>query len=148
MRHLLILGCSAAKRPDAGLLPAFERYDGPAWRVLRRWQRVTPRWEERLTVWVLSARYGLFDAGVCIPVYEQRLTPAFAARLRPAIAQGLRLFGAPSGHVLVSLGADYRAALPELPWPHQLATGGIGSRLGQLKGWLEGLVQEECNEPA
>ena len=34
-RRLLVLACSATKRPDAGYIPARERYDGPLWRTLR-----------------------------------------------------------------------------------------------------------------
>ena len=36
MTRLLIVACSRAKRPDAGSLPAIDRYDGPAFRLLRR----------------------------------------------------------------------------------------------------------------
>jgi len=32
--RLLILSCSQRKRPDSGLLPAIERYDGPVFRVV------------------------------------------------------------------------------------------------------------------
>ena len=34
-RLLLIMSCSQRKRPDLGLLPAIERYDGGHFRVLR-----------------------------------------------------------------------------------------------------------------
>lgn len=34
-RRLVILACSATKRPDPGYIPARERYDGPLWRTLR-----------------------------------------------------------------------------------------------------------------
>lgn len=33
--RLVILACSARKRPDAAYLPAIERYDGPLWKTLR-----------------------------------------------------------------------------------------------------------------
>jgi hypothetical protein len=41
--RMLILACSRRKRPDEGLLPAIERYDGPAFRVLRRFLRKSRR---------------------------------------------------------------------------------------------------------
>ena len=37
--RLLVLACSERKRAGPGLLPAAERYDGPAFRVLRAYLR-------------------------------------------------------------------------------------------------------------
>lgn len=34
-RRLLVLACSATKRPDPSYMPVRERYDGPLWRTLR-----------------------------------------------------------------------------------------------------------------
>ncbi|NRP76121.1 hypothetical protein ILFOPFJJ_07045 [Ensifer psoraleae] len=68
--RLLILGCSATKRPDPGYMPAIYRYDGALWQTLR----VTdPRGS---TAWVafLSAHYGFQDAAVPIADYNARLT--------------------------------------------------------------------------
>ena len=42
MNKVLIIACSQRKRPDAGLLPALDRYDGPAFQVLRRFLRECP----------------------------------------------------------------------------------------------------------
>ncbi|NCC36790.1 MAG: hypothetical protein EOM24_32980, partial [Chloroflexia bacterium] len=36
-RRLLIIACTATQRPDVRLLPALDRYDGPSFRVVRRW---------------------------------------------------------------------------------------------------------------
>jgi hypothetical protein len=35
-RYLLILACSQRKRPDPGLLPAIERYDGVNFRIFEK----------------------------------------------------------------------------------------------------------------
>jgi hypothetical protein len=51
---MLILACSRRKRPDEGLLPAIERYDGPAFRVLRHFLREMPALHE--------GREALFEA--------------------------------------------------------------------------------------
>ena len=40
--RLLILSCSQRKRPDRVLLPALERYDGPVFRMLRKFLRSCP----------------------------------------------------------------------------------------------------------
>jgi hypothetical protein len=139
VRNLLIMGCARAKRPEDGLMPAYERYDGSAWRVLRCWQRQTPYWQDLPTVWGLRGQHGLFSADIPIRAYDQQMTAAFADALRPAIARGLSLAEQPQRQVLVLLGAAYAAALPNLPWPADYATGAIGQRLAQLKHWLEGL---------
>lgn len=54
--RLLILSCSRRKRLDTDLLPAIERYDGPAFRVLRRFLRERPF--EAPDVLILSAEHG------------------------------------------------------------------------------------------
>jgi hypothetical protein len=51
---MLILACSRRKRPDEGLLPAIEPYDGPAFRMVRRFLREMPALHE--------GREALFEA--------------------------------------------------------------------------------------
>lgn len=140
MSALLILACSATKRHDAGRLPAIDRYDGPAWRVLRRALRERHEIDDRgrLTVAALSARYGLIRADDPICHYDQRMTRARATELAPDVESALRVrFPGPWSAVFVNVGADYRPALPDpLPWPATLAYGAIGGRLRQLKEWL------------
>ena len=76
-RRLLVLACSATKRPDAGHMPARLRYDGPLWRTLRS---VEPN-GVHTRVAVLSAHYGFRDAETPIAYYDARLTPDLAARM-------------------------------------------------------------------
>lgn len=136
--NLLLVSCSQTKRPDAGLMPAYERYDGPAYKVLRCWMRQNPYWQDVLLIWILSGRYGLISGDVCIADYDQRMTGAFAAKLRIPVTGALQSI-APS-RCFISLGAMYRLALPEpLPFQAQMAIGGIGQRLTQLKDWLGGI---------
>jgi hypothetical protein len=141
MKSLLILGCSATKRPDAAPLAAIERYDGPLYRVLRGWMRETPDWRERVDVAVLSARFGLISGHSTVGDYDQRMTATRATGLRRAIEEDtLFYWPGPYTSVYISLGATYRLALPTpLPWPSQFARGGIGTRQAELKAWLGGL---------
>lgn len=138
MKSLLILGCSATKRYDAGAMPAIERYDGPLFRVLRRWMRETPDHRRRAAVVILSAQYGLMGSLRTIPYYERRITLARAMELRRIVLDDLYEFcSGPYASVYISMGAKYREALPNpLPWPAEFATGGIGIRQRDLKRWL------------
>ena len=141
MKNLLILGCSATKRANPEPLAAVERYDGPLYRVLRGWMARTPDHGQRLAVAILSAQYGLIGAGMRIPLYGRHITFTRAMELRPAVRQDLyELSPGPFASVYISMGAQYRAILPDaLPWPAQFASGGIGTRQRELKAWLGGL---------
>ncbi len=142
--RLLILGCSARKRGTPGLLPAVERYDGPTFRVLRRYLRSNP---ERLPrVAILSAQYGLITADRLIPPYDRRLTsgcvPALIPRVR-AQAENLLRDGC-YAELFVCAGALYRqvliGALDALPVRPAITetVGSPGKQLSTLHDWLHG----------
>jgi hypothetical protein len=128
---------------DAGLLPAIDRYDGPAFRVLRAFLvgAVDPP-----DVLVLSARYGLIASAHEIPDYDQLLTPEAADALRPDVLRSLdeTLAGASFSEVAFCLGRDYRRAVAghEDVIPSWTAvvhiTGSQGTRLRNLRTWLRG----------
>ncbi len=144
--RLLVLGCSLRKRSDDMPLPAIERYDGVAYRVLQRHLRLHPADADaqQLQVWILSAAYGLLEADTLIEWYDQRMTPTRAAELQPQVAPAaLHLLSAfppdSTDAIFVHAGAPYRHALgdtfindPRVTY----ATGGMGSQLSQLKWWL------------
>lgn len=82
--------CSARKRPDAGLLPARERYDSERIREVARRAAA-----ERARPLILSGRFGLLTGDEAIPWYDHLLTeaevPDVAARAGAAIrALGVR----------------------------------------------------------
>ena len=87
MNRLLILSCSQRKRPDPGLLPAIERYDGPAFRVLRKYRRSK---DARLPLTlVLSARYGLIQADQLLPGYDQVMNRRAAQAIQACVRSTL-----------------------------------------------------------
>jgi hypothetical protein len=144
MRRLLVIACSEKKLAARGLLPAIERYDGPAFRVLRKYLREDP--EDVPSVLILSAKYGLIAANRPIPAYDRRLTPTAARELRPQLAEALRaaLRGKEWRSVGICAGRAYRAALedvselvPEGVRVDQIV-GGQGQRLTALREWLRG----------
>lgn len=76
MGRLLIIACSEKKLPTSRPVSTINRYNGPAFRVLRKYLRRAEK--ELLTVLILSAKYGLIPAETKIPYYDQQLTPASA----------------------------------------------------------------------
>ncbi|HST20900.1 MAG TPA: hypothetical protein VLR90_07275, partial [Blastocatellia bacterium] len=86
MNRLLLLSCSQSKRTVPNLIPAIERYDGPAFRVVRRYLRdsvAKPR------IYILSGEFGLIRHNESIPYYDRRMTPERALELGPIVATKL-----------------------------------------------------------
>lgn len=159
MRRVLILSCSERKRPGPGLLPALERYDGPAFRVLRRYLRDYPL--DPPDVHILSAEFGLIPSTRLIPDYDRRMTVARARDLRLSVQESLGkiLDGyeddpPTSGQMLLCLGHDYREALAGYAGPAaemlpgRCVRAGLGRRLTLLRDWLHELgecrTEERC----
>jgi hypothetical protein len=142
MNRLLIISCSQRKKSDAGLLPAIDRYDGPAFRVLRKFLGEAPA--DPPVVLILSAKYGLIEAAQPLPDYDCRMSAALAKQLHPLVLEaGMRILG--SDHwqeVGFCVGKQYRAALDGLrefvPGGARVGFigGGLGRRLTALRGWL------------
>ena len=104
----LILSCTQAKRGDKRSLPALERYDGPAFRMVRRFLREADPALRDVDVYALSARYGLVSANQRITYYDQRMTPARAAELRPEVLSRLQeILSQGYGEVFLSLSRSY-----------------------------------------
>ena len=112
MTRCLILSCTQAKRGDERLLPALERYDGPAFRVVRRFLRETDPALWDVDLYALSARYGLISANQRIADYDQRMTPTRAAELRPDVLSRLRrILSQGYTEVFLSLSRSYLQAV-------------------------------------
>jgi hypothetical protein len=133
MNRLLVIACSGRKKPASEEMPAIERYDGPAFRVLRKFLRDRKGPEPRILI--LSGKYGLLDAVTPIRDYDFRITPASADKLRPAVLKRLRkvLRAGPICSVGVCLGRDYRHAVEglEAELPEGATVDVIGGGLGQ-----------------
>jgi|SRR5579884_10695 len=142
MRRLLIIACSQRKHPAPHLLAAIERYDGPAFRVLRK--RIAAAPQDAPEVLILSAKYGLIASTDRIPVYDCRMTLALARRMGPAVLAAVRraLESQSWRAVGLCLGRHYRPALDGLthivPASVNLTHigGGLGRRLTNLLAWL------------
>lgn len=149
MPRLLILACSATKRHDEALMKALDRYDGPSFRTLRKALREMPE-EQRPTVLILSALYGLIPADELIADYDKRMKQSESCRWRSQVRSTLvsQIHNRRYDQTFINLGADYMPALAfdetiaECLGTVQYAEGGIGDRLGQMRRWLIGTVAQ------
>ena len=137
--RLLVLACSATKRRIRRLLPAVDRYDGPAFRTLRKYWREGGKSPHPKDVYILSAKFGLIRGTKKIPCYDQVMDKNRAAHL--SLRAGKRLKSTIERQAykdgLAVMGFRYRQVLTlESIWPFSVANGGIGYQLGTLKGWL------------
>lgn len=143
-RRLLILSCSQAKRSQPEALPALERYDGPAFRVVRRFLREQP--DPALDIYVLSGKFGLISSNQLIPDYDHKMSQARALELNSSIVTHLEatLKVHDYQRLLICVTKKYFKALESY---HQvipvsvnviLATGTLGRKLSVLRQWLYG----------
>jgi hypothetical protein len=140
-KQLLVLGCSQTKRDSPGLLPAIDRYDGSAYRVLRNYLREC-EWPGQLSVAILSAKYGLVGGLTEIELYDQRMTKEMAASLAPGCTATLTAWASEHSSIHLSLGKDYLPAVQpaidqEIKQKADIFDGPIGMKLAQIKGLLE-----------
>ena len=135
-RKLLIVGCSAVKRTSGGFLPALDRYDGPVYRVMRRFLR-DHRWPDDVSVGVLSAEHGLFGIFKNIEHYDKRMDRTTAALQAPSCTATLSRWAPDHRSVHISVGKDYLPAIQpgisELGLSPFFLRGGIGSKQQQVK---------------
>lgn len=141
--RLLVLSCSRSKRDDAGLIPAIARYEGPAFRVARRFLDKHPA--DAPEVMILSAEYGLIHGNKTLPDYSRRMTEHRSRELEEdvtAIMTDLVRTGRYQ-HLFVYGGQMYMDVLlrRKSEWDGMLRTvsfayGSLGSKLSQLHHWL------------
>lgn len=142
MNRLLLLSCSRRKHADSGLLPGIERYDGPAFRVLRRFLRRPST--DTLDSFVLSAKFGLIPSNQPITNYDQQMTPKRTQELQSEVSAAFSAVVAAKTYdaLCICMGRTYLAALegydrfivPGIAVT--VATGTIGKMLASLHDWL------------
>src|SRR4051794_23809274 len=111
-KRLLILACSDRKHSGDELLPAINRYNGPAWQLVRNFLRTQPLFAADLDLYVLSAAFGLIPATQPIPLYDQLMSPVRAVELRPQVLATFgTLMARNYGNICLGLSQRYLAAL-------------------------------------
>lgn len=149
-RKLLILGCSDLKRHSDGPLPALDRYDGPAYRVLRKFLRER-LWPSDLSIAVLSAKHGLFGIFKNIEDYNKRMDSDTARLQAPACTRVLESWAQHHKSIHISLGQQYlpalQPAIDQLEIEPTLFHGAIGHKLSQVKNLLANSISTPRNIP-
>ncbi len=141
-KRLLVMACSSRKVSSSGPLPAIERYDGVAFRVVKRLRRLG-RYPHNVDVLIVSAKYGLIRHDQPIDNYDLRMTPERALEQVEQNRAILRQLVDSSyySEVFVSVGKVYLMALePFDAWQGSVIvtvnSGKIGVQLRSLKQWL------------
>lgn len=143
-KRLLIIACSHRKRPDPGLLPAIERYDGPQFQVLRKFLHEQSVEAQSVNTFILSAQFGLIPANQPIPNYDYKMSPQRAHELQPKVLYEFEQVLQVNQYreLFLNLGKNYWQALAGyeklLPAEIQvtLAQGSQGGRQAALRRWL------------
>jgi cytoplasmic iron level regulating protein YaaA (DUF328/UPF0246 family) len=137
-----VLACSSRKVPASGLLPALERYDGVAYRVVKKLRRLG-QYPEDVDLLIVSAKYGVIPPDRLIPDYDVQMTPCRAREQANSNGEALKRFfkGRSYAEVFISVGRNYLLALePFGAWRGTARVtvnkGQIGFQLKGLKGWL------------
>lgn len=138
--RLLLMSCSDRKRRDAGLLRAIERYNGPAFYVVRRYLREHE--SSGLLVYILSAEFGVISANEPIPHYDRPMTADRAIELCEEATETLNAIirQAHCKELFVCASAMYKKAIAPSklgPLVHvRYAAAGQGHKLRSLHCWL------------
>ena len=142
--RLLILSCSQKKRSSPGSIPALERYDGPAFRVMNKFIRVCSSEAQLPDTYVLSAKFGLISADKPIPHYDHRMTPRRIKELQQPTLSELKqiLNGKQYQEFFISMGKDYLKvldgykSLTSTNLDVTISQGSMGCKLAELRNWL------------
>jgi hypothetical protein len=140
----LILSCSRKKKAGVKSLPALERYDGPAFQVLRKFIVECPTEARKLDIYILSAKFGLIPSNQQIPCYDRQMSAKRAMELNPAVTIELKrlLTHRKYRKLMINVGRNYLFAITghESLLSDDLeatyAAGSSGRRQSILRDWL------------
>ena len=135
--YLLILPCSKKKK-RVSISRAIELYNGPFYQIIRK------NYQEKIDIFIISAKYGLINSNDFISFYDQMMTTERAKELSGIVKMDLEniLRIKDYDEIFINLGKTYMITLEDsknlldnynVSWGY----GQIGERLHQLKKWLQ-----------
>ncbi len=144
MCRCLIVSCSRTKAASPEPMPAIQRYDGPAYRVLRKFLDEAPDASQSLDVYVLSAEFGLIEAETEIQAYDRLMTASRAEELHQQVMDAVQKEIGPRNYseVFLSMSRLYLKAIEGIDRLLDSKTKVItsnrttGQSLTDLKKWL------------
>ena len=146
---LLIIPCSKRKVLSERRIPAIDLYDGPFYRILRKFFRQHDV-SQYIDILILSAKYGLIKSYDLISTYNERMTPHRAKEFSPDIYSFLKILLSKEQYqeIFINLGKTYTLALAdseELLNHYNVfwSKGQIGERMQQLKNWIQKVIGKE-----
>lgn len=148
MTTLLVQSCSQQKTSESGKIPAFERYDGYFFRIIKN--TINGDVENApFEMCILSAEHGLLNPTDCIAYYDRQMDEERAAELRDPVVAQLRkkIQSLDCDSVVVNLGQVYYQAIHGFETGLEVAVNtiegdGIGEKGHELKQQLECLISE------
>ena len=149
-QRLLLLSCSQSKCDVSGLIPALERYNGPPFRLLRKYLASSSLDKPAPDIYIVSAKFGLISATQLIPNYDQRMTKQRACQINLSLLDQLQKLPYRNSYreIFINVGSDYRLALDGhtrfIASEAKVidSTGSSGRRLTNLHDWLYGNCSE------
>jgi hypothetical protein len=153
LKDLLIINCSKSKYSQLEFLPAIERYNGVAFRVVRKF--LQEQTTDYLDIFILSAKFGLIPAYQLIPNYDQKMDRMRSQELKPLVNLKFNelLQSGFYKRCLLCMSKDYvqifdydQKNLPK-SITITIANGTIGRKLSVLYQWLYGQAPEYLHTP-
>jgi len=140
--YLIIVSCSKKKKNLGKNVPAIELYDGPVFKILRKFS--TLKKFDRLDILIISAKYGVLKYTDKINYYDEKMNQSKAKVMKPQIMKKISDFLAVNNYeeIFINLGKNYSVSIEGLEnlvdssCKIIYAKGRIGERLKQTKEWL------------
>ncbi len=148
--RLLILSCSQSKHSVKGKLPALSRYDGPSFRVMKKYIRECTSEVHLPDTYILSAKFGLISADHPIPNYDLRMTPQRVEQLKQqTLSEAKQILNDKQYQdFFISMGKDYLKVLDGYEslissnLNVTVAQGSMGRKLTELRNWLHSNISK------
>jgi len=148
MRTLLVQSCSKRKVETGGPVPAFERYDGYFYRIIKNAVDGSLA-DAPFDLRILSAEHGLLHPADGIEYYDREMDVERATELRPTVANELQSLveSADYERIIVNTGEAYEAAIAGFQEGLdaevvRIEGAGLGEKGHSLKVLLESLTED------
>ena len=140
---LLLLACSERKFNVLHGVPAWNLYDGVAFRLVKALERKEGQCAD-LDIRILSAEYGILSPSSIVRTYNRKMTVKRAKEIGPDMREDLKATNENNkyGEIFIFAGSHYLISLePIADWcpsriEIRIAEGRIGEKLKALKDWL------------